>query len=261
MRPALTRCCKLDEQRRKLLAEVEALKAQRNRVSKEIGALMGQKKLAEAEAKKKETGDLGDRIAALDKQAAEAEAARNQLMLRLPNLPHESVPVGQDRGGQPGGARARREAGVRLQAEVARGAVRELAAGGFRARGQAVRQRVRALHELGREAGAGADPVHAGSAHGRARLHGGVAAVHGGAAMPGGRGPVPEVRGPVLRGAGRAGRQHAGQAVSDPDGRDAGGQHPPRGDSARRASCRSATAPTRRASAARPARRASARAA
>ena len=46
---------KLDEQRRKLLAEVEALKAQRNRVSKEIGALMGQKKLAEAEAKKKET--------------------------------------------------------------------------------------------------------------------------------------------------------------------------------------------------------------
>ena len=86
---------KLDEQRRKLLGEVEALKAQRKRVSKEIGALMGQKKIAEAEAKKKETGDLGDRIAALDKQAAEAEAARHQLMLRLPNLPHESVPVGK----------------------------------------------------------------------------------------------------------------------------------------------------------------------
>ena len=46
---------KLDEQRRKILAEVEALKAQRNRVSKEIGALMGQKKTAEAEAKKAET--------------------------------------------------------------------------------------------------------------------------------------------------------------------------------------------------------------
>ena len=86
---------KLDEQRRKLLAEVESLKAQRKRVSKEIGALMGQKKIEEAEAKKQETGDLGDRIAALDKQAAEAEAARNQLMLRLPNLPHESVPVGR----------------------------------------------------------------------------------------------------------------------------------------------------------------------
>jgi seryl-tRNA synthetase len=47
---------KLDEQRRKFLAEVETLKSQRNRVSKEIGALMGQKKLAEAEAKKRDQG-------------------------------------------------------------------------------------------------------------------------------------------------------------------------------------------------------------
>jgi seryl-tRNA synthetase len=86
---------KLDEQRRKLLAEVESLKARRKQVSKEIGMLMGQKKLEEAEARKKETGDLGERITALDKQAAEAETARNQLMLRLPNLPHESVPVGK----------------------------------------------------------------------------------------------------------------------------------------------------------------------
>ena len=86
---------RLDEQRRKLLNEVEALKAQRNRVSKEIGALMGQKKVQEAEAKKKETRDLGDSIAQLDKQAAQIEDARHQLMLRLPNLPHESVPVGK----------------------------------------------------------------------------------------------------------------------------------------------------------------------
>jgi len=86
---------KLDEQRRKALAEVETLKSQRNRVSKEIGALMGQKKIAEAEAKKAETKDLGDKIAALDKQAAEAEAARDVLMLQLPNLPHESVPQGK----------------------------------------------------------------------------------------------------------------------------------------------------------------------
>src|SRR5258706_3237622 len=78
---------KLDEQRRKLLAEVEGLKAQRNRVSKEIGALMGQKKLEEAEARKKETRDLGDKIAELDKQAAAAETARDQLLLTLPNLP------------------------------------------------------------------------------------------------------------------------------------------------------------------------------
>ena len=91
----------LDEQRRKLLAEVESLKSLRNRVSKEIGALMGQKKLAEAEAKKQETRDAGDRIAALDKQSAEVEAAREQLMLRLPNLPHASVPLGQSAADNP----------------------------------------------------------------------------------------------------------------------------------------------------------------
>ncbi len=84
-----------DEQRRKLLAEVESLKAGRNRVSKEIGALMAQKKTAEAEAKKTETRELGDKIAALDKQAVEAEASRDTLMLQLPNLPHESVKIGK----------------------------------------------------------------------------------------------------------------------------------------------------------------------
>src|SRR5439155_16603026 len=86
---------RLDEERRRLLAEVEALKAQRHRASKEIGALIGQKKIEEAETKKRETRELGDRIGRLDKLAGEAETARDQLMLRLPNLPHESVPVGK----------------------------------------------------------------------------------------------------------------------------------------------------------------------
>jgi seryl-tRNA synthetase len=84
-----------DDARRKLLAEVEALKSQRNRVSKEIGALMGQKKVEEAEAKKKETRDLGDRITQLDKEVAECDAQRDTLMLQLPNLPHETVPTGK----------------------------------------------------------------------------------------------------------------------------------------------------------------------
>lgn len=84
-----------DEQRRKALAEVESLKATRNRISKEIGALMSQKKVAEAGAKKAETKDLGDKIAALDTQAKTAEASRDELMLRLPNLPHESVTLGK----------------------------------------------------------------------------------------------------------------------------------------------------------------------
>ena len=86
---------KFDEARREALAQVEALKATRNRVSKEIGALMGQKKTVEAEAKKKETRDLGDQITALDKQAADAEAGLREVMLRLPNLPHESVVPGK----------------------------------------------------------------------------------------------------------------------------------------------------------------------
>ncbi len=86
---------KLDEQRRKFLAEVETLKAQRNKVSKEIGALMGQKKVAEAEAKKAETKDLGDKITVLDEKAKEVEAVRDALMLQLPNLPHESVKIGK----------------------------------------------------------------------------------------------------------------------------------------------------------------------
>ena len=90
-----------DEARRKGLAEVEQLKAERNRVSKEIGALMGQKKFEEAEAKKKETKDFGDRIAALDRQVAEAEAAREALLLSLPNLPHAKVVLGKSAADNP----------------------------------------------------------------------------------------------------------------------------------------------------------------
>jgi seryl-tRNA synthetase len=84
-----------DEQRRKLLVELETLKAQRNRVSKEIGALMGQKKLDEAESRKKETRDLGDRISKLEQEVTTVDAERDSLMLQLPNLPQESVAFGK----------------------------------------------------------------------------------------------------------------------------------------------------------------------
>ena len=85
----------LDEQRRTALAEVEQLKASRNRISKEIGILMGQKKPAEAEAKKAETRQIGDRITALDKLVAEVEQQRDALLLQLPNLPCEKVKIGK----------------------------------------------------------------------------------------------------------------------------------------------------------------------
>src|SRR5690242_14994055 len=87
----------LDEQRRKLLTEVEQLKAQRNRVSKEIGVLMGQKKLDEAEAKKKETRELGEQISKIEDILKDDtfEPLFERIKLQTPNLPHESVPIGK----------------------------------------------------------------------------------------------------------------------------------------------------------------------
>jgi seryl-tRNA synthetase len=94
-----------DKKRRALLNEVEDLKAQRNKISKEIGALMGQKKLEEAEAKKTETRLLGDKIVELDKELVRnddgVEAVLKMLLLQIPNLPHESVPVGKSAADNP----------------------------------------------------------------------------------------------------------------------------------------------------------------
>jgi seryl-tRNA synthetase len=91
----------LDERRRKALAEVEQLKATRNRLSKDIGALMARKDTAAAEGKKAETRALGERIAQLDAERAKAEAERDGLMLQLPNLPNEKVKIGQSAADNP----------------------------------------------------------------------------------------------------------------------------------------------------------------
>jgi len=85
----------LDKQRRALLQEVEQLKQQRNTVSKEIGK-MNAARADEREAKKAEMRAVGDRITALDAEVNEAEARLNDLMLRVPNLPDPSVPIGKD---------------------------------------------------------------------------------------------------------------------------------------------------------------------
>ena len=91
----------IDTRWRQILTEVEGLKSQRNKVSKEIGALMGQKKLEEAEAKKKETREIGDRISDLDKEVADLETRSRALMMTLPNLPHESVTIGATEADNP----------------------------------------------------------------------------------------------------------------------------------------------------------------
>ncbi len=82
----------LDEQRRKRLQESEALKSERNRASKEIGALKA--KGEDVAEKSAETKKLGEQIARLDQELAGIETEQNELLLRMPNIVHESVPVG-----------------------------------------------------------------------------------------------------------------------------------------------------------------------
>ena len=82
-----------DEQRRTLLREVEALKATRNAVSKDIGKM---KAAAERDAKIAEMRGVGDQIAGLDKQVAQVEEQQRMALLELRNLPHPSVPDGPD---------------------------------------------------------------------------------------------------------------------------------------------------------------------
>ena len=73
-----------DEARREAIGEANELKAQRNKVSKEIGALMGQGKKDEAEAKKTETRELGDKISQLDDDAKAVDA--KQMPFNTPEL-------------------------------------------------------------------------------------------------------------------------------------------------------------------------------
>lgn len=91
----------LDERWRKALTEVETLKSLRNKASKEIGALMGQGKKDEAEAKKAETRELGEKISELDEESKAVGGQRDELLLSLPNPPHESVPLGKDENDNP----------------------------------------------------------------------------------------------------------------------------------------------------------------
>jgi seryl-tRNA synthetase len=81
----------LDEQRRSLLPEVEALRAKRNQVSKKLGK-MDEKPPQLIE----EMREIGNRIKALDEQLRATEEQLNDLLLRIPNIPHPTVPLGRD---------------------------------------------------------------------------------------------------------------------------------------------------------------------
>jgi seryl-tRNA synthetase len=82
----------VDARRRQLLVEVEALKKRRNDASKQIGQMMKQGQ--DASDLKEEMRRVGDRVAAIDVEVAEAEAALGEILKGTPNLPHESVPAG-----------------------------------------------------------------------------------------------------------------------------------------------------------------------
>ncbi len=83
----------VDERWRDALTELEALRAERNRVSKQIGRM---KDPQERQARIAEMREVGDRIDVLEEDVNAAEVELEQLMLRVPNLPHPSAPVGPD---------------------------------------------------------------------------------------------------------------------------------------------------------------------
>ena len=91
----------LDEERRSVIAEVEALQAARNSASKEIGQLMHEGKKEEAEAKKAEVAANKERIATLDDRRDAVEKELFDLVAAIPNIPHEDVPYGKDDSDNP----------------------------------------------------------------------------------------------------------------------------------------------------------------
>jgi seryl-tRNA synthetase len=91
---------RLDEKRRSLLTQVETLKAERNTVSKAIGTTLASgasadvKDAAEREQKIAAMREVGERIAALDKEVTQVEAELNSILSALPNIPDARTPIG-----------------------------------------------------------------------------------------------------------------------------------------------------------------------
>lgn len=84
----------LDTRRREIIAEVEQLKAKRNETSKQISLLKREKQ--DASELIAEMQEVGKQIKALDTELDEIDEKLDQIMLAIPNIPHESVPIGED---------------------------------------------------------------------------------------------------------------------------------------------------------------------
>lgn len=86
----------LDQENREIKQEVEALRANRNKISKQIGALMAQGKKEEAEQVKKQVTESAQRMTQLDEREREVEEKIKQIMMVIPNIIDSSVPIGKD---------------------------------------------------------------------------------------------------------------------------------------------------------------------
>jgi seryl-tRNA synthetase len=95
-RETIDRFGALDEGRRELIRKRDDLNATRNRESEEIGKLMKDGRRDEAESRRKAVREVGDQISAVGTELAEVETTLNELLFGVPNLPHDSVPVGAD---------------------------------------------------------------------------------------------------------------------------------------------------------------------
>lgn len=84
----------LEEARKAVQVETEALQARRNALSKQIG--MAKKSGEDASALMQEAAEIPEKLSQLEKQLNDILAKLNNVLLRIPNLPHESVPVGKD---------------------------------------------------------------------------------------------------------------------------------------------------------------------
>ena len=107
---ALDRFVAMDNDRRRIIGEADAINQQRNAESKEIGALMQAGKRDEAESKKAAVAGLKEKQAELEQQRDASDTAMQELLQGLPNIPASDVPVGPDesanqeirRWGEPG---------------------------------------------------------------------------------------------------------------------------------------------------------------
>ena len=94
--PLVDQVIELDKEFRESKTRAEALRANRNKVSKQIGALMAQGKKEEAEVVKKQVTDMADELEALSQKETQLEEEIRKIMLVIPNIIDPSVPIGKD---------------------------------------------------------------------------------------------------------------------------------------------------------------------